>query len=240
MSFFDRIGSLVQPSKDTKGAIGRDKNGVEIWNRNGDNALRKIFPESSSLKNRQKNWTYYFYPAETRFEDNYVEDKLYKTKVIEEKGGIFTSDDFFSTGVTILELGCGGGQTAIDLARKYRGRGINYLAIDHEMGEEIPVPVHFLPNLNFINADWKNLDLKDESVDRIMSLQGVARYGGEEAAKEVTRVAKEGAIFRGDEDRGVYGRRNFSDHLYEMGWNVWKLKDTTLIVAQKVKTQTQI
>jgi SAM-dependent methyltransferase len=233
MSIFDRIGGLMQQNNRINKGVTRDKNGIEIWNRDGDNIVKTVFPESWSREDREKVWEYTFYPVGFRFEDS-LKDGFTGNKV-EKKGGLLTLDDFFSPGTTVLELGCGGGQAAMDLARKYRGIGVKYLAVDHEMGDRIAEPIHFLPNLKFDNVDWNEMSFKNESIDRILSRQGVARYGGERAAKEMTRIAKTGAIFRGDEDdRGVYGRRNFSDHLYEMGWNVWKLGGG-LMVAQKVK-----
>lgn len=236
MSLIDRIGGLVQQNKRVNKGMGRDKNGIEIWNRDGDNIIKTVFPESSSSESKKKIWDYYFYPVDTKFEDTYLlESDQHKTEVIKEKGGILGIDEFFSPGVTVLELGCGGGQAAIDLARKYRGVGVNYLATDHEMGEAIAKPINLLPNLVFEKVDWNHMDFADGSIDRILSKQGVARYGGEKAAREMTRVAKIGAIFRGDQDTGVYMRRNFSDHLYEMGWNVWRMKNADLIVAQKVR-----
>lgn len=233
MSLIDRVGGLIQQSKKINRGIGRDKNGIEIWNRDGENVIETIFPESSNKGNREKVWNYFFYSGGTKFEDKLREEGN-SPEVIERKGGIFGIEEFFSPGVMVLELGCGGGQAAIDLARKYRGIGVNYLAADHEIGESIAKPINLLPNLRFEKIDWNQMDLTNESVDRILSRQGVARYGGERAAREMTRVAKMGALFRGDEDRGFFGKRNFSDYLYEMGWDVWKMRGG-LIVAQKVK-----
>lgn len=229
MGLIDRLSGLIQQNKRVNKGVGRDKNGIEIWNRDGDNIIETIFPESSSNENKERIWDYYFHPAGTKFEENL------NGEVVEKKGGILGIDEFFSPGATVLELGCGGGQAAIDLARKYRSIGVNYLATDHEMGEIIVKPINFLPNLVFEKVDWNHMEFANGSIDRILSRQGIARYGGEEAVKEMTRVAKVGAIFRGDEDRGIFGRKKFSDNLYEMGWNVWKLKGATLIVAQKVK-----
>ena len=233
MGAFDRIGALISQKKGVNKGIGRDKNGVEIWNRDGDNLRSVLFQESSSQENKEKIWNYSFYPAETKFEEDPVKNGFSKFQSVEKKGGILNEDEFFAPGVTVLELGCGGGQAAVDLARKYRGRGVNYLATDHEIGTGIVEPIHFLTNLKFQNVDWKQMPYEDGSMDRILSRQGIALYGGEDSAREMTRVAKVGAIFRGDEGRGIIGRRNFSDYLYEMGWNVWKLKGG-LIVAQKI------
>lgn len=238
MSVIDRIGALISQKKGVNKGIGRDKNGVEIWNRDGDNLRSVLFQESSSSENKEKVWNYSFYPAGTKFEEDPVKNGFSKFQSVEKKGGIFNEDEFFAPGVTVLELGCGGGQAAVDLAKKYRGRGVNYLATDHEIGKGVIEPVHFLPNLKFQNVDWKQMPFEDGSVDRILSRQGIALYGGEDSAREMTRVAKVGAIFRGDEGRAVMGRRNFSDHLCEMGWNVWKLKGG-LIVAQKVGNEVE-
>lgn len=234
MGSLDRFTDLFK-SKSTKpeGCIGRDRNGVEIWDRDGQNVIESIFPESSNYKNRNKIWEYYFHPSGTRFEDTLKID--HRTELVQKRGGILSLDEFFSSGAKILELGCGGGQAAVDLARKYRNRGVTYLAGDHEMGEEITEPVHLLPNLVFKNMDWNQIPIEDGSVERILSRQGVVRYGGERAVREITRVAKIGAILRGDGDNGMYGRRNFFDYLYEMGWDVWRLKGSYLITAKKVK-----
>ena len=234
MSVIDRIGALISQKKGVNKGIGRDKNGVEIWNRDGDNLRSVLFQESSSSENKERVWNYSFYSAGTKFEEDPVKNGFSKFQSVEVKGGILNEDEFFKSGVTVLELGCGGGQAAVDLAKKYRGRGVNYLATDHEIGKGVTEPIHFLTNLKFENVDWKQMPYENESVDRILSRQGVALYGGEDAAREMTRVAKMGAIFRGDEGRGMIGRRNFSDHLCEMGWNVWKLKGG-LIVAQKAE-----
>lgn len=221
------IGNILQKSNINKG-FAVDSCGIEIWNRDGDTVLNKAFSE---YPNSEGNYVYSFTTSGTKFNPGDLENGIVNSTRVEMCSPVCGLEEFFSQGVNILELGCGGGQAAIDIFKRYKNKKIKYLAVDYEIGKRIAKPFSLEINLRFEQMDWRNLNLADSSVDRILSVQGVARYGSRKAAEEVTRVAVQGAIFRGDMDRGVAGRADFSDHLCELGWNVWVNK--LLIVAVK-------
>lgn len=222
----ERLQQWWKQTTSTNKCIGRDRNGIEVWNRDGENVLETLFPEDYF---KDEDWTYWYRPAGSRFEESILGGGETSSTPVTVKGGLMGINDFFVPGKTILEVGCGGGRAAVDIAKKFKE--VELLAIDHEIGETVTKPIHFLPNLSFEAMNWDNLRLDAASVDGIISRQGVARYGGLEAAREITRVAKEGTIFRGDKKRGIMGRRSFDDHLCELGWNVWTTGD--LIVARR-------
>ena len=218
--WWKKINKVDQP-------IGRDKKGIEIWNRSGRNVLESLFVEDFGEVDFVRN--YAFHPAGIKFEQRFKDGYYDEPEMVPDTKMIGRIGDFFVPGVLVLEAGCGGGQAAVDMAGKFKKT--SFLAIDHEMGGRIKKPFHWRSNLRFENMDWDNLSLGDDTVDRILSRQGVTRYGSEKSAVELTRVAKEGAILRGDLGKGVYGRKSFTDYLYESGWDVYSTQG--IVVARK-------
>ena len=224
------------------GAIGRSTEGIEIWNRSWPTLKDRLFPEDIthiplfSVKERlrhKKYWKtiqYWFTPAGTAYNpESHVSTLITVDKPV---GNLH---DIFIPGKTIMDVGCGGGAGAIGMAREFRKS--NILATDYELGNKIPIPQNVLPNLTFQQEDWRNFSLPPHSIDGFVSDQGIAKYGGEKAAEELTRIARKGAFFRGTQDRGVWGKPNFHDLLAQFGWNVWYLRNpaggpSNLVVAQ--------
>lgn len=229
-------------SENTNGKLGRSYEGIEIWNRSWETYKARLFPEDAAALpmfafgrrlNHAKFWSnleYWFTPANSKYSL-----EAGNTSLITVKKPIVGIRAIFAPNNTVMDVGCGGGDAAIGMARENRKNKIQ--AVDYELGKEIAFPTHHEPNLEFQQQDWRAFTLPDSSIDAFLSDQGVARYGNSETVvQELTRIAKVGALFRGTQTRGIYGVPNFHERLAEAGWDVWHLKSlggpTNLIAAQ--------
>lgn len=230
-------------AEDHKGALAVSQEGIEIWNRSWDTYKDRLFPDDANaismfaigarLKHAKfwANPQYWFTPAFTKYEEDGM-----RPEIITAKKPILGLRTIFAPDRTVMDIGCGGGAAAIGMAREFRKNKI--LAVDYELGKEIPFPLHKESNLEFRQEDWRAFSLSDDSVDSFVSDQGIARYGNKESiVTELTRIAKVGAVFRGTQTRGIYGVPNFNERLAQAGWDVWHLRNpgggvTQLIMAE--------
>lgn len=212
------------------GAIDLSHEGIEIWNRTWSTYKERLFPEDKSITplfspvkrfQHDKLWPsiqYWFTPANTELD---LYDK--NTRIITVKKPVFGIRDVFKPGTVVMDIGCGGGSAAIGMAREFKKTHI--LATDYELGKAVSMPTHREPNLEFKSEDWRSFTFSDNSFDAFVSDQGIARYGNtDQSVKELTRIAKVGAVFRGTQTRGIYGQPNFHDRLAMTGWDVWQLR----------------
>ena len=231
------------------GAIGRSREGIEIHNRNCPTVKARVFPEDIdrisfinliARLEHQILWTgkfrYWHIPAGTPYTNDEKEVEL-----LSLKKPLLGLKDIFFPGATILDMGCGGGGAAIGMAQEFPGTKI--IGIDYELGQSVPFPSKTPPNLHLLNMDWRNMSaFTDNTIDRIISDQGVAKYGNKIAnIEELTRAAKPGAILRATQGNGLWGYPNFSDNLASLGWDVYMLKgldgDNTNIIAATLKNK---
>lgn len=227
------------------GTLGRSHEGIEIWNRSWQTVKDRVFPDDIdhlskwSVRERMqhgklwKTLQYWFTPAGTVF----VPEVPSNAQLITAPRPIGGLHDIFVPGFTVMDVGCGGGRAALGMAKENGNSKI--LAVDYELGRSVPMPKHHLRNLTFQQEDWRSFSLPDNSIDAFVSDQGIARYGGKEAVGELTRIAKPGALFRGTQTRGLWGRANFDDLLAQSGWDVWHLRyphgDPSQIIIAKLK-----
>lgn len=225
------------------GAIDVSDEGIEIWSRSWQTYKERLFPDdkdaipSYALARRlqhTKYWRslqYWFTPAHTTFDENGG-----NSQPLTVDKPIIGIHEIFKPHTAVMDIGCGGGSAAIGMARENRKTDI--IATDYELGKKIPIPKHHEKNLKFQQEDWRKFTLPDSSVDAFISDQGIARYGNtDQSVKEMTRIAKAGAIFRGTQQRGIYGIPNFDDRLSMFGWNVWQVRlpsgeASNIIIAQ--------
>lgn len=199
----------------SQGAITRDEDGVELWDRSWGTERIRLFPEVGESEPR----SYWYLRAGSIFEEN--PERMAFEIVAAELGKVPTFNDFFTPGSKVLDLGCGGGSTVLGMSKDFNG--IRFVGVDRALGNKLPFPKSAPENAKFYSMDWRALDFLDDSFDRVLSDQGVARYGNGDnvAVGELTRVAKVGALLRVTQDSGVVNLRNFSDRLCEYGWDVW-------------------
>lgn len=230
---------------ETQGVIGQSHEGIEIWSRSWDTYKHRLFFDDvqalspfALLKrlSHQKNWKefqYWHTPADTVFDPD-----ANHTELVSRNTPLFGIREFFKPNTTLMDLGCGGGSAALGMARANRRTQI--LAVDYELGKEIPFPKHNEKNLQFRQEDWRHFTLGDNTVNAFLSDMGIGKYGNiDSAVAELTRIAKPGAIFRGTRSRGVIGVPDIEDRMASLGWNVWHLrgpsgKATNLILGQLV------
>lgn len=229
------------------GAIDVSNEGIEIWNRSWQTYKDRLFPDDKDAipfyavgqrlqyNKRWKQFQYWFTPANTKFDENASNSQL-----ITVAKPIIGIHEVFKPQTTVMDIGCGGGSAAIGMARENPKTDI--IATDYELGEKISIPEHHEQNLKFQREDWRHFTLPDGSVDGFVSDQGIARYGNtDQSVKELTRIAKIGAVFRGTQQRGMFGQPNFDDRLAIFGWDVWHLRfpsgGASNIVIAKLKVK---
>ncbi|MCJ7792494.1 MAG: class I SAM-dependent methyltransferase [Candidatus Marinimicrobia bacterium] len=113
---------------------------------------------------------------------------------------------FFKRNVTILDLGSGFGQVVEEINEKYSGKGITCIGVDYRYltGEE------HADSDKLVGADFKDLPFNSDSFDRILSVESFPawlpkRENVSKYFEEITRVSKEGTIWRGTMPIWSYG-----------------------------------
>lgn len=169
---------------------------------------------------------YWFYPAGHK----YIKDDLGQDiKEVESVGSLGGINGFFGDGSKLLDIACGGGESAIGFAKEFPA--LEIIAVDHAFGHEIPLRRTRLKNLSFEEGDWNSLKYPDRTFDRFLSDEGIGRYGHPtQSAREMTRVAKVGAIFRGTIGKQIFGRMGFHEALCEEDWDVYRQSNVIIAV----------
>lgn len=174
------------------------------------------------------NRGYSYYPAHQSTEKG----KHSHEKITDIFGGLKA---FFSEGTSLLDIGSGGGQ-AVDQMRTKYSQGMRIQGVDIRYGIDKPSADLKSP---YTTASWKHLPYKESSFDRLLSYESFPRYpfsgdGDTEQAtqvfKEITRVAKNGALWRGTLPSMVSGS-HFMDGFTQNGWEVY-VPDHKLFVAR--------
>lgn len=101
----------------------------------------------------------------------------------------------------ILDLGCGPGQLAMDIASQTPGACIVGVDLSREMVRLARMHARDLPNTRFILADAAALPLEDESVDFVISTGALHHFADPAAVfsecRRVLRPGGEGRIYDG-------------------------------------------
>lgn len=209
--------------------IASDRNGVSIWNRTAETVMSRLFSDDPTnpfldidhrekMRNKKTNIEYTFYKAGTKYQTDLLAHNIEQVKLSKPIAGL---QDFFQPGTSLLDIGCGGGAAAVGFAKDNPEMTIK--AVDHAFGNEIPMRRTRLKNLQFESVDWNDLPYEDGSFDRILSDEGIGRYGyPEKSAQEVTRIARPGALFRGTIGKQIFGRKGFHESLVERGWDIYR------------------
>lgn len=122
-----------------------------------------------------------------QFEWGWKEEKIF--------GGL---ENFFTKNTRILDLGSGKGIAKDEINERFKERGVRCVGVDYRYSRE---QEHKVKNL--VASDFVNLPFKDESFDRILSVESFPCWLPDEEQtidkyiEEITRVSKTGTIWRG-------------------------------------------
>ena len=122
-----------------------------------------------------------------QFECDWKEEKIF--------GGF---NDFFVDNAQILDLGSGKGIAVNEINEQFKKRGINCTGVDYRYSQEKEQTAK-----NLVAGDFANLPFKDESFDRILSIESFPCWLPNEEQtidryiEEITRVSRAGTIWRG-------------------------------------------
>lgn len=160
---------------------------------------------------------------------------------IKRKAAIYDEKEFFDdTAKVIVELGSGGGSGLMSYARKYPYK--LFIGIERGLGSEVERKHDDMQNFILKQGNWEETGLEGASVDRIISSNGALFYGGRKAALEINRIAKVGAILRGnlgdkDFNPNEDDRIHLPSYLSQLGWEVYVCNEEEggILVAKKVK-----
>jgi hypothetical protein len=139
-------------------------------------------------------------------------------------------EDFFSKGTALLDIGAGGGTAVQEMTQAYSN--LQVTALDVRYGEQPPSAPN-RSNPTYVCARWNDLPFETDAFDRLISLESFPRYAWSEntsledikrTVKEITRVAKAGALWRGSCAKDIAGRPKgeyIQNMLQENGWEVY-------------------
>jgi ubiquinone/menaquinone biosynthesis C-methylase UbiE len=121
-----------------------------------------------------------------QFEWDWKEDKIF--------GGL---DNFFVDNSTVLDLGSGKGIAVNEINEQFADRQIKCVGVDYRYLQEQQTAK------NLVAGDFANLPFKDESFDRLLSVESFPCWlpdkelAIDKYIEEITRVSKIGTIWRG-------------------------------------------
>lgn len=172
-----------------------------------------------------------------------TEDFHPDTRSLEEIGKIFGGrEEFFKPGSVILDIGSGNGTAADDLSKEFTACKFN--TVDITYPKKSPrTKTNRRTNLAHVRASWVNIPFVNSTFDRLISTEAFPRYpfsGGNiyhtteqnlehvlNTFKEISRVAKPGALWRGSySDQAKVGEavvdsKFIVEQLIENGWEVY-------------------
>lgn len=115
------------------------------------------------------------------------------------KGNLFGGlDGFFSPNARILDLGSGHGKAVQEINAEYADKGIKCVGVDWRYHREQPDVTD-----NLVGAHFKALPFAKDEFDRIVSVESFPAWVPDDRNlvkqyfQEITRVSKEGTIWRG-------------------------------------------
>lgn len=134
-------------------------------------------------------------------------------------------DVFFQDKSIILDLGSGYGQVTKEINDKYNSKGIKCYGVDYRYKEEKP------PNgSQLVAGHFSTLPFRNDSFDRILSVESFPAHLPKDKAsvdkyiREITRVSKEGTIWRGSGTRNIPRNTQKIPELYDtICRNGWEL-----------------
>lgn len=245
MPLSELLRYLAQPERGLTdshlGIYGRE--GIEIRNHDLREVVEFLFADELYLKlrNSKRSFTQRLAGAKTLYTYEHF-DRMGMQKVSLSMSP-FGIKEFFGITGTLVDLGCGPGLAAIELAHLMPE--LTVIGVDYEFERQITQPWHQCSNLHFLGDSWEKTHIESASVERIISRSAAFTYGRpEKVVREVTRIAKPGALLRAEymplnkyknlqsETRKKYSTGTiFAQTLLAAGWEVWKYNYT--LIAQK-------
>jgi ubiquinone/menaquinone biosynthesis C-methylase UbiE len=125
------------------------------------------------------------------FWDNHWRSEIFKMPRTRDRFVVRVTKKFLPTGSKVLDGGCGRGQIVWSLADAgYHAYGIDYAS------ETVASTKHFIPELNVLEGDVRNLPFKSNSFDGYWSLGVIEHFfdGYNDIMKEMFRVLRPGGF----------------------------------------------
>lgn len=149
-------------------------------------------------------------------------------------------DNFFKEGSRVLDIGAGAGVAVAGLKMQYPN--ISFTAL--EKGYNQNIEPAYKEYGDYVGGDWNNLPFKENSFNRILSVESFPKHAEwiwdfERTFRDVTKVSSPGTIWRGTHFGTNYddNRPMDSDWVTEMlrnmtvnGWDVYVSK--RIFIAQ--------
>lgn len=138
--------------------------------------------------------------------------------------------EFFSEGAQILDIGSGGGKALLMMNELYGSRGVKVIGLDDAYKDRIP---NGLNAETAIAGNWREMPFEDNGFDRFLSCESNLKWLGKstggifftendiQTIDEVTRVAREGAIWRATFSGNLAENKLFIQTMVNNDWKVF-------------------
>jgi hypothetical protein len=152
--------------------------------------------------------------------------------------------EFFREGSQILDVGSGGGNALMRMNELYASRGVRVLGIDAAYTDFIP---EGLNSKTAVAGNWLDMPFEDNSFDGLLSCESNLKWLGKtgnnvffteddiQVIDEVTRVAREGAVWRATFSglNKLPENKLFIQNMTERGWKVFFFDGTMVARLEK-------
>lgn len=181
--------------KDYRSMVFKDDG--NSWSKEKPNEMQPGYPEKWSM--RHFHTLEHFIPEQVggetisrkdqavQFEWDWKEEKVF--------GGF---ENFFADGSMVLDLGSGKGKATREINEQFQDRNLKCVGVDYRYSQEQPQD-----SKNLVAGDFKNLPFKNNSFDRVLSVESFPCWLPNEEKTidkyiaEITRVSRTGTIWRG-------------------------------------------
>lgn len=208
--------------------------------------LRKLFPDDPQKEEEQNPDVPFIPPPDVDFYNmNKSGRTSHNTYRPEQLSPVFGGEsEFFKKDSVVLDIGSGGGTAVGEMSKNFAGVKVVGLDIQYGRGG-VYSPTKRTSSARYVAGEWGKMPFADGTFDRLLSYESFPRYAfsrtdfSEEAVRntfrEITRVAKEGAIWRGTlSTRTVHNKSSAIDMMLENGWEIYVFPGKTFI-ARLVK-----
>lgn len=208
--------------------------------------LKRLFPDDPQKKEEQKTGVPFIPLPDVDFYSMNKDGRTsYNTYRPEQLGPVFGGKgEFFKKDSVVLDIGSGGGIAVREMSENFAG--VKVVGLDIQYGRDgVYSPTERTSSATYIAGEWGKMPFADGAFDRLLSYESFPRYAFsrtdfsvEEVRnifREITRVVKEGAIWR-----GTLGTRTINDKpsvinmMLENGWEIYVFPGKTFI-ARLVK-----
>lgn len=203
--------------------------------------LKKLFPDDPQKEEEQKTGAPFVPLPDVDF---YSPDKdggtSHNTYRPEQSGPVFGGkSEFFKKDSVVLDIGSGGGTAVREMSKNFAG--VKVVGLDMQyVRSGVYSPTKRTSSATYVAGDWGEMPFADGAFDRLLSYESFPRYAfsrtdfSVEAVRntfrEITRVAKEGAIWRGTlGTRAVHDEFSAIDMMIENGWEIHVFPGKTFI-----------